>query len=148
MKTIAVCLSLISSIALAQERNESKTIPANVVDAFTILYPQAKDIDWSFEAKDFEVSFIENERARSIVFDIRGNLMMVKDKIDRAELPPPVITTVEEQYPDWSVQKTFRIDITGTPSYQIELHKAGERLSLICGKHGDIIRIVSGESFK
>lgn len=82
------------------------------------------------------------------MFDLRGNLMMVKNKIDLTELPVAVITTVKEQYPDWSVQKTVRIEINGTSNYEVELAKAGGRVSLICSKHGDIIRILSHESFK
>ena len=145
---ILAFLSLVSSVASAQEKKDAKTIPADVIDAFSMLYPQVKAIDWSFAARDFEVSFIQNERARSLVFDMRGNLMMVKDEIDLAELPPPVIRTVEEQYPDWSVQKIFSIGIIGTIRYELELENAGERVHLTCRRQGDNIKILSRESFK
>ena len=123
-------------------------IPPDVIAASSMLYPKAKDVNWNLIQKDFEVSFVQNERTVSLLFDQRGNLMMVKNKINETEVPVPVITTLKTEYSGWSVQKALSIDIMGTTSYQLELERAGEAVNLTCSRQGDIIKILSKESFK
>lgn len=83
-----------------KDTKEAATIPAEVMETFTMLYPKVKDVDWSGAGKYFEASFLPNERTPFLMFDLRGILMIVKSKIDRTELPAPVTTIVREQYPD------------------------------------------------
>ena len=140
---ILAFLSLVSSVAFAQEKKEAAKIPYDVIDAFSMLYPKVKDVTWNLIEKDFEVSFVQNERAVSLLFDQRGILMMVKNKINETDVPVPVITTIKKEYPGWSVQKALRIEIMGTYSYQVQLEKGGERVHLTCSRHGDNIKILS-----
>lgn len=145
---ILALLSLVSSVAFAQEKMEAEAIPPDVIDAFSMLYPKAKVVNWKLIGKDFEASFAQNERAMSVLFDQNGNLMIVKNKIDRTELPVPVTAKLKTEYPDWSVKKALRIDISGTSNYDLELEKDGETVNLTCSRQGDIIKILSKESFK
>ena len=123
-------------------------IPPDVIAASSMLYPKAKDVNWNLIQKDFEVSFVQNERAVSLLFDQHGNLMMVKNKIDHTELPVSIKAKLKTEYPDWSVQKALFIDIRGTSSYYVELEKAGETVNLTCSWQGDMIKILSQESLK
>lgn len=150
MKTIVVLgfLSLVSSIVFAQEEKEAGTIPADVIDALSMLYPKAKDVSWKLIERDFEASFMQNEKAVSLLFDEHGNLMIVKNKIDHTELPVPVISKLKAEYPNWSVQKALLVDITGTSSYHVVLEKDGETVNVTCSRLGDIIKILSQESLK
>lgn len=141
-------LSLVSSIASAQEQKEAATIPADVIDALSMLYPKAKDVTWNPIEKDFEVRFVQNEKEVSLVFDQNGNLLLIKNKIEETELPVPVIAKLKTGYPDWSVQKALLLDITGTSSYHVELEKDGETVNLTCNRQGDIIKILSQRSSK
>jgi hypothetical protein len=148
MKTIVMLgfLSLVSSIVFAQEQKEAATIPADVTDALSMLYPKANDVRWNLIEKDFEASFVQNERAVSLLFDPRGNLLIIKNKIDHTELPVSVIAKLKTEYPDWSVQNALLVDITGTSSYHVELEKDGETVNVACNRQGDIIKILSQES--
>lgn len=144
MKRIAILafLSLLSSTVFAQEQKEAITVPTDVIDAFGMLYSKVKDVNWKLIEKDFEVSFVQDERSVSALFDQHGNLMMVKNKIDHTELPVLVIARLKTDYPDWSVQKALLIDITGTSTYHVELDKSGDRVSLTCSRQGDIMKIL------
>lgn len=135
-------LSLLSSMVFAQEQKEGTGVPAEVIDAFGMLYAKVENVDWKLIEKNFEVSFVQNERAVSAVFDQQGNLMMVKNKIDHTELPIPIAAKLKNDYPDWSVQEAILIDITGASSYYVELQKAGDRLNLTCSRQGDILEIL------
>lgn len=150
MKTIVMLgfLSLVSSFVFAQEQKEAKTIPVDVIDAFSMLYPNVKDVNWNLTANDFEANFVQNEKGVSLVFDQSGNLLMVKNKIDHTELPVPVIAKLKAEYRDWSVQKALLLDITGISSYHFELEKDGETVNVTCNRQGDIIKILSQESLK
>lgn len=150
MKTMVMLgfLLLVSSIVSAQEQKEAATIPADVVDAFSMLYPKAQDVKWKLIGKDFEASFVKNEKIVFLLFDGRGNLMMVKNKIGQTELPLPVIAKLKTEYADWTVQKALSIEIMGTTSYQLELEKAGETVNLACSRQGDIEKILSQEGLK
>ena len=143
---ILAFLSLVSSVAFAQRKEEAEMIPPDVIDAFSMLYPKAKDVNWNLIENHVEASFVQNERAVSLLFDQRGNLMMVKSKIEQTELPVPVIAKLKTEYADWSVQKALSIDIMGTTSYQLELEKAGETVNLTCSRQGDIVKSLSQES--
>lgn len=150
MKRIVILafVSLVSTVAFGQEKTVAKTIPADVIDAFSMLYPNVKDINWNVIEEDFEANFTQNERAVSLLFDQHGNLLMVKNKIDHTELPVPVLGKLKTEYPGWSVQKALCIDIRGTSTYDVELEKAGETVNLMCSRQGDIIKILYQESFK
>ena len=149
MKTIVMLgfLSLVSSTLFAQVQKEA-TIPADVIDAFSMLYPKAKDVTWKLIEKDFEASFVQNEKGVSLVFDQSGNLLMVKNKIDHTELPVPVIAKLKTEYPDWSARKTFHMNSTGMSSYEVELEEGGEKINLRCSRQGDLVKILSEESLK
>ena len=123
-------------------------IPPDVIDSFSMLYPSVKDVNWNLLEKDFEVNFVLKERAVWILFDHRGNLMMVKNKIDHTELPVPVITKLKMEYADWSIRKAISIDILGTTSYQLELESAREKVHLTYSSQGDITELLSVESLK
>lgn len=150
MKSIVMLavLSLVSSIGVAQLQKEVATIPADVIDALSMLYPKAKDVRWNLIERDFEASFEQNEKFVSLLFDEHGNLMMVKNKIDHTALPVPVIAKLKTEYADWRVQKALSVDIMGTTTYQLELKKAGETVNLACSRQGDIVEIRSGELLK
>ncbi|MCR9065512.1 MAG: PepSY-like domain-containing protein [Cytophagales bacterium] len=83
----------LSSDAIEESDNESEEeteIPNVVKTSLEKAYPNASDVEWSNEGKDFEASFENGKEELSVVFDGRGNILETEKEVEVSELPEKI----------------------------------------------------------
>lgn len=136
---VMAMLAIVSSITMAQGDKEAKA-PTDVTEAFSMLYPNVKDVVWKNKQADFEANFEQNEKVVSLLFDKNGILKEVKNEIKESELPANVNTSFAKEFPDWKIRKATRIDVRGAFNYEVVVEKDEERIYLIFNTRGMLLK--------
>jgi uncharacterized membrane protein YkoI len=110
IKKIALLGILISSLACGNENQEKEEaddqevtevsdekaeVSDEVKTALNKAYPNATDVEWDKEGKDFEASFENGDEELSVVFDAIGNILETEKEIEFTELPEVVKAALE-----------------------------------------------------
>lgn len=88
------CFFLGSSFA--QNINQSN-IPAVVVNAFQIKYPNAKEVVWKMDRENYRVDFKLNGTENKMVIDYKGGVLIHARDLIKSEIPSAVLETVRKK---------------------------------------------------
>ena len=141
MLKVGVTISLLTlfvSIAAAQGNDEVQ-VPANVLEAFNILYPKMNDVAWHYREPDFEANFKLDKRDISLSFDEEGFVTEVKNEIREFELPTDVNNLLVKKYSGWKIDKASHIEANGTVYYETVVEKEAQTLVLVFDREGDLM---------
>jgi hypothetical protein len=128
-------LTLLASVSLAQ----TVAIPATVLQSFTSLYPEVKEVVWNNNDESYEASFKLRNKGVALYFDENGYVNEVKNEIMLFELPGPVINLMARDYPDWRVGKAMHVDVNGTAYYETVVEKEKKSVTLVFDRCGALM---------
>lgn len=137
MKThfFLITLLFVSFSAFAQQNNA----PKDVRNSFLKLYPEATDVKWDKEGKEFEISFKLDGKDISIVFDAKGNALETETKIEISQLPGGVEKYVSDNYKGFKISEAAKIIATkGEITFEAEITKAKVKKDLLFDSKGNI----------
>lgn len=111
----------ISTVSYAQLRK----IPAEVTEAFSGKYPDAKSVEWRDKLSGFTASFSLDSNTYLASFDNKGNWESTEHVISQEELPDAVQDGFEKsKYADWNVSLIYYIELPNDEvHYRIEAGK-------------------------
>jgi hypothetical protein len=142
-------------------------VPKEVIESFTIIYPQEQVIDWytypyysDIEIDDspmdtityveylypefYEVEFIKEGKTHKSIFSRTGKLLHMKKAIKDEELPQPVVNAIKNgPYKDWTiVGEKEKIEKKATePVYKVKVEKGKERQVLFYYGDGTLVQV-------
>jgi len=76
---------------------QQKNVPAVVLNAFQIKFPNASDVDWRLEKGNYRIKFEVNNKDNKLVLDDRGKLMKHEQDLWESEIPVSVLETVKSK---------------------------------------------------
>jgi hypothetical protein len=118
-----------------------KNVPDNVKKEFSLKFAGATSVKWgSEEANEWEAEFKLNGKEVSACFDNTGKWTTTETIISEKELPAPVVSTINTQFPGF--KKTL-IEIFDSPEmkgFEIGLKKGKTALEVILDKEGKILK--------
>lgn len=125
MKLVLTFLGILFSIPLIiAQHHEAVTIPDAVMDRFTLLYPDARNIEWQFIKENYKADF-KNEKATTmalIAWD--GVVLKTETEIKTTALPETAIDYLAENFPEEKIeQATIIEDKDGTITFEAALDK-------------------------
>lgn len=82
MKNLKLIAVLIVIISLFSCNGSDCKVPKKVLTAFETAYPDAKDVEWEKDGKNFEVEFMKDGVEVEISYDIEGNLLGIEVEDD------------------------------------------------------------------
>lgn len=131
-----------STIMAQENSNVQPPVPADVAESFNMLYPNVKEVGWTFSSEFFEACFKQKEKIVSLFFDKNGDLKKVKNEIMESDLPISAKELIAKEYSGWKLEKAASIDITGTMNYetQIQKDKNEKAIVLIFDRQGILLR--------
>jgi hypothetical protein len=146
MRMLILTLSLNLSICFvnAQVINE-KQVPKEAVAAFTKSYPSVKHVTWSKEQALFEVSFQQNKKDVSVLYDDHGVVKEVETEIKQNELPAAIQKYLTKNYPGYKINETAGIVADNIVSYEVEIEKEDQSYDLIFNAAGDFVKKIFRE---
>ena len=134
---LGTALSIMCVISFGQ--GKSVMIPSSVLHSFTGLYPQIKDVQWSYEEPNYEATFKLRTKVVTMFFDESGYISEVKNEIQLFELPIDVNHLIGTKYVGWRIDKATHIDMNGTAYYETVVRKENESVTLVFDRTGGLM---------
>jgi hypothetical protein len=125
MKQLFTFLYILFSVSLLSAQEiETIAIPDAVMDRFTLLYPDARNIEWQIIKENYKADF-KNEKATTmalIAWD--GALLKTETEIKTTALPETAINYLSQNYPEEKIEQASIIeDKDGIITFEAVLDK-------------------------
>jgi hypothetical protein len=141
MKTLMIAALLGLTLGQAQaQKIKDNEVPKNVKEAFTKVYPAAKNVKWGKEEGSFEASFDQGKSEMSVVLDNEGDVTEVETEIGKNELPQAVQDVLKKNYAGYKIEEAAKILANGVTTYEAEVEKGKESFELIFDNTGKLLK--------
>jgi hypothetical protein len=90
----------------AQE-TEVLTIPAAVSDLFTLLYPDAKSIEWQITGDRYKAEFKNNKMETMALIDAEGTLLQTCTEIKITALPEAALSLLADRFAEEKIDQAM-----------------------------------------
>ena len=118
---ILSALALLFITACGQKDVAENEIPSVVLNGLKSKFNNPMKTEWQKLDSNFEVEFeIENTEHKAIL-DQDGKIIKFKRDISKAELPNPVVKTLEREFADKDFDDFELLNIDGQEYYQVEI---------------------------
>ena len=88
-------------ICLTHTRAQESTVlilPTQVTDLFTLLYPDAKSLEWQFTGDRYKAEFKNNKMETMALIDAEGRLLQTNTEIKITALPEPALSLLADKF--------------------------------------------------
>ncbi len=120
-----------------------RKIPAEVTNAFSAQYPDAKDVTYGDNLKDFEIEFTSGEEKMTASYNNKGVWKGTEKTTTLSKLPQAVQDGFQKsKYADWEVKEVIIFYFSGnTEKYRIKVEKGElQRKHLHFSKNGRLTK--------
>ena len=92
----------------AQNISQSN-IPAVVLNAFQLKYPNADDVKWKLEKGNYRVDYRVNSKDNRLTMDYKGNILKHTQDLYISEIPKAVLATIQTRVPYYDVNDADKL---------------------------------------
>ena len=128
MKKMFFVTVLLSAVSFTQIVNaQIRKIPAEVTNAFSEKYDDAKNVEWKDNLTAFVASFERKGDKYEAKFNKKGEWQSTEKELEISDLPRKVNDGFEKsKYADWQKNSVYEIQDLGKPlEYRVNVHKSG-----------------------
>ncbi len=115
-----VALLQLSLFSYAQDIQQ-KNVPAVVLNAFQLKFPNATEINWKLEKGNYRIGFETNNKDNELLLNDKGSVLKLQQDLYVSEIPKIVLETIQAKVAFFDVRDADRIEERGIISYEIEL---------------------------
>lgn len=113
-------LTLFAGTIFAQEISQ-RNVPAVVLNAFQVKFPNATDIEWKLEKGNYNIRFEVNNKENELLMSDRGIILQHLQDLYVSEIPKGVLETIKFKVAFFDVSDADRLDVGSKISYKIIL---------------------------
>ncbi len=126
MKNLAFTLILLSSLTVAYaQKVKEVNVPAPVKEAFSKMYPDAKNVEWEMEDGNYEAEVDINKIETSVVFTPAGAHVMTEVEITPDALPAAALNYVKTNLGGKKIKEAAKMTTAeGVVTYEAEVDEA------------------------
>lgn len=134
-----VVLAFLSVTSYAQEINQ-RNVPAVVLNAFQVKFPNAYDIEWRLEKGYYQVDFEVNNKDNKLVMSDKGILLSHNKDLYVSEIPAVVLATIQSEVPFYDVYDADRLEEGGRIIYKVNFEISGKDHDFEIEDNGQILK--------
>lgn len=113
-KTVLFSLLFIAIVSSYTATAQIRKIPAEVTNAFSEKYADAKNVEWKDKLSNFAAAFEWKGDKYEARFNKKGEWINTEKEMDVNDLPDNVKDGLtKSKYADWEVKNIYRIDLPG-----------------------------------
>ena len=116
--------------AFTTSANAQDKTPGIIVTALGENFNGVKNASWSKVSDLYKAEFIYGETVVSAFFDTDGDLVATGRDIEIAQLPIDLQIALAKNYKNYTVTKSFEVDIRGEINYYLVLESPTKKLQL------------------
>jgi hypothetical protein len=139
MKTLLGILLLMLTASILKAQGTLASIPTPVMQSFTALYPNVKDVAWNYNEPIYEARFKVRNKGMLLMFDESGTISETKNEIPVVDLPATVTKFVETNYKGWRVVKALHVVVNDEPYHEAYLQKGTEEVTLVFDRNAFLL---------
>lgn len=139
MKTLIGIALLMLTATLVKAQGALASIPTPVMQSFTALYPNVKDVAWNYNEPNYEARFKLRNKGMMLMFDETGTISEIKNEIPALELPGTVRSFVETNYRGWNFVKCLYLVVNSEPYHETHLKKGTEEVTLVFDRNAQLL---------
>ncbi|MBW7890983.1 MAG: PepSY-like domain-containing protein [Chitinophagaceae bacterium] len=143
MKKILVMMIVVSIGFVFSSTAQIRKIPAEVTNAFSEKYPDAKDVEWKDNLSSFIVSFEKEGENLEARFNKKGEWQSTEKLIEVDDLPEKVEDGFEKsKYSDWEVKSVYKIELPKDElQYRLRVAKSDiQQRNLLFNEKGKLLK--------
>lgn len=125
MKLVLTFLSILFSIPLlTAQHNEIVAVPDAVMDRFTLLYPDARNVEWQIIKDNYKADFKNDKATTMALIAWDGALLKTETEIKTTALPETAIDYLSQNFPAKKIEQASIIeDKDGIITFEAVLDK-------------------------
>jgi len=143
MKKILVMMIVVSIGFVFSSTAQIRKIPAEVTNAFSEKYPDAKDVEWKDNLSFFIVAFEKDGENLEARFNKKGEWQSTEKLIEADDLPGKVEDGFEKsKYSDWEVKSVYKIELPKDElQYRLRVAKSDiQQRNLLFNEKGKLLK--------
>jgi len=119
---------------------QQKNVPAVVLNAFKIKFPNATDVDWRLEKGNYQIKFEVNNKDNKLILDGRGNVVRHHQDLYGSEVPESVLKIIKSKVALYDLDDADRITEGKNIFYEISFEISGKDHDFWIDGNGKLIR--------
>ncbi len=135
----SVVLFIFAGNTFAQEINQ-KNVPAVVLNAFQLEFPNATDMKWKLEKGNYNAGFEVNNKENQLVISNRGTILQHFRDLYVSEIPKVVLETIKSKVNFFDVSDADRLEDVSNTSYRIILKNNENTHSFLIDETGKLLK--------
>ena len=141
MKSLSIWLScfLISGMLSAQSVSQND-VPAVVLNAFQLKFPNAEDMKWKLSKGNYQVEFRIKGKPHLLKMDERGKLVEHTQDLFVSEIPAQVMNTIASRAAYYDIHDADRHESPGQVIYEINYKIEGKNQLFLIGEDGVLLK--------
>lgn len=128
------------SINIFAQDIQQKNVPAVVLNAFQIKFPNASDIDWRLEKGNYRIKFEVNNKDNELLLDDRGNVLNHYQDLWGSEVPEIVLRTLKSKVAFFDLNDADLIREGNEIYYEINFEISGKDHDFWIDKDGKLLK--------
>ncbi|MGC3945014.1 MAG: PepSY-like domain-containing protein [Chryseolinea sp.] len=139
MKTLIGIALLMLTTTLVKAQGALASVPSPVMQSFTALYPNIKDVAWNYNEPNYEARFKLRNKGMMLMFDESGSVSEIKNEVPATDLPGTVLEFVENNYRGWQLMKAMYVVVNNDPYHETYLKKGEEEVTLVFDRNAQLL---------
>ena len=138
--TITAFTTVILFASCSTQDIPSSKVPSVVLNTVVEKYSATNKVDWKKVDKRYEAEVKLNDSTDvTFLIDDAGKIMQQKEDISRTEIPAAILTTINNNYIDYTIDDVEKLAIGNKNFYQFELEGSGKKdLNLVFSEDGTL----------
>ena len=131
--------TLLLGSTFAQSISQSN-VPAVVLNAFQLKFPNADDVKWKLEKGNYRVDYKVNNKPNKLTMDFKGNVLKHAQDLYISEIPKVVLETVRSREAYFDVNDADRIAEGDKVTYFIDFKIDGKNHHFRINERGKLLK--------
>lgn len=130
---------LLTVNAISQDINQSD-IPAVVLNAFQVKYPNAADAKWKLDRGSYRINYKVNNKANKLMLDYKGAVLEHSQDLYVSEIPKVVLNTIKKKVAYFDVQDADKQEKDGKTIYITQFKIDGKGYYFWITENGELLK--------
>jgi len=141
MKKIITILVFVLFVknTFSQKIDQSK-VPAVILNTFQLKYPNANDVRWVKENKNYLIKYNINSKPHIVKMDYKGHVFEHTQDLYASEIPQLVLNTIKPKIAYFDIEDADRYEKENRIVYEIKFKIDGQNHYFWVNEKGDLLK--------
>lgn len=118
-------------------------VPKAVKDALMAAHPDAQNVKWEKEGKNWEGEFQRNGREISVEISADGTILATESELKNGEYPSAINDYLASNFADYELEEVMKVESNGTLGYEVEIEVNEKGREMLFDANGQFQKNVS-----